>query len=169
MAAGLGKAGCDLWALSSHCSRTWSWSLTDEMSEFPLLFEECMWERSPCSSTNWMHKNWRISRLQATIYQQKALDINERELGLDHPDTMKSYSWMTLNSQSLWVCVWVQTATKLSCYCNCTFTHGGIYLLSVSAWAKPHCKSCKLKLGPNDLCTHTQVNNLLWKTSWYVS
>ncbi|MCD7468573.1 hypothetical protein HAX54_006929, partial [Datura stramonium] len=27
----------------------------------------------------------------ATIYQQKALDINERELGLDHPDTMKSY------------------------------------------------------------------------------
>jgi hypothetical protein len=50
--------------------------------------------------------------LQATIYQQKALDINERELGLDHPDTMKSYSWMTLNSQSLWVCVWVQTATS---------------------------------------------------------
>ncbi|XP_021760301.1 protein TSS-like [Chenopodium quinoa] len=28
---------------------------------------------------------------QATIYQQNALDINERELGLDHPDTMKSY------------------------------------------------------------------------------
>ncbi|CAK9164900.1 unnamed protein product [Ilex paraguariensis] len=28
---------------------------------------------------------------QAAIYQQKALDINERELGLDHPDTMKSY------------------------------------------------------------------------------
>lgn len=28
---------------------------------------------------------------QATIYQQKALAINERELGLDHPDTMKSY------------------------------------------------------------------------------
>jgi protein TIF31 len=28
---------------------------------------------------------------QATIYQQKALDFNERELGLDHPDTMKSY------------------------------------------------------------------------------
>ncbi|GMP61153.1 hypothetical protein CsSME_00023730 [Camellia sinensis var. sinensis] len=28
---------------------------------------------------------------QATIYQQKALDINERELGFDHPDTMKSY------------------------------------------------------------------------------
>ncbi|KAK9066295.1 hypothetical protein SSX86_013616 [Deinandra increscens subsp. villosa] len=28
---------------------------------------------------------------QATIYQQRALDINERELGLDHPDTMKSY------------------------------------------------------------------------------
>ncbi|KAF2559513.1 hypothetical protein F2Q68_00013460, partial [Brassica cretica] len=28
---------------------------------------------------------------QATIYQQKALDINEKELGLDHPDTMKSY------------------------------------------------------------------------------
>ncbi|KAG0491882.1 hypothetical protein HPP92_005280 [Vanilla planifolia] len=28
---------------------------------------------------------------QATIYQQKALDINEGELGLDHPDTMKSY------------------------------------------------------------------------------
>ncbi|PQQ13650.1 protein TSS [Prunus yedoensis var. nudiflora] len=28
---------------------------------------------------------------KATIYQQKALDINERELGLDHPDTMKSY------------------------------------------------------------------------------
>ncbi|XVE98631.1 hypothetical protein REPUB_Repub03eG0123200 [Reevesia pubescens] len=27
---------------------------------------------------------------QATIYQQKALDINERELGLDHPDTMKN-------------------------------------------------------------------------------
>ncbi|KAF3782810.1 TSS protein [Nymphaea thermarum] len=28
---------------------------------------------------------------KATIYQQKALDINEKELGLDHPDTMKSY------------------------------------------------------------------------------
>ncbi|GJN01545.1 hypothetical protein PR202_ga18819 [Eleusine coracana subsp. coracana] len=28
---------------------------------------------------------------KATIYQQKALDINERELGLDHPETMKSY------------------------------------------------------------------------------
>ncbi|KAK6151543.1 hypothetical protein DH2020_014178 [Rehmannia glutinosa] len=28
---------------------------------------------------------------KATIYQQKSLDINERELGLDHPDTMKSY------------------------------------------------------------------------------
>ncbi|THU45679.1 hypothetical protein C4D60_Mb02t20520 [Musa balbisiana] len=28
---------------------------------------------------------------KATTYQQKALDINERELGLDHPDTMKSY------------------------------------------------------------------------------
>ncbi|GAY61688.1 hypothetical protein CUMW_211990, partial [Citrus unshiu] len=28
---------------------------------------------------------------QATIYQQKVLDINERELGLDHSDTMKSY------------------------------------------------------------------------------
>lgn len=32
-----------------------------------------------------------LSKFQATIYQQKALDINERELGLDHPDTMKSY------------------------------------------------------------------------------
>lgn len=32
-----------------------------------------------------------LFQLQATIYQQKALDINERELGLDHPDTMKSY------------------------------------------------------------------------------
>ncbi|CAK9252508.1 unnamed protein product, partial [Sphagnum jensenii] len=28
---------------------------------------------------------------QAAIYQQKVLDINERELGLDHPDNMKSY------------------------------------------------------------------------------
>ncbi|XP_059318217.1 protein REDUCED CHLOROPLAST COVERAGE 1-like isoform X2 [Lycium ferocissimum] len=28
---------------------------------------------------------------QATVYQQKALDINEREFGLDHPDSMKSY------------------------------------------------------------------------------
>ncbi|PKU63385.1 Clustered mitochondria protein [Dendrobium catenatum] len=28
---------------------------------------------------------------QAAIYQQKALDINEREIGLDHPETMKSY------------------------------------------------------------------------------
>ncbi|KAK9229465.1 hypothetical protein WN944_022427 [Citrus x changshan-huyou] len=28
---------------------------------------------------------------KATIYQQKVLDINERELGLDHSDTMKSY------------------------------------------------------------------------------
>lgn len=32
-----------------------------------------------------------VCYIQATIYQQKALDINERELGLDHPDTMKSY------------------------------------------------------------------------------
>ncbi|KNA21255.1 hypothetical protein SOVF_045010 [Spinacia oleracea] len=29
--------------------------------------------------------------MEATIYQQKPLDINERELGLDHPDTMESY------------------------------------------------------------------------------
>ncbi|XWS61226.1 hypothetical protein CRYUN_Cryun07bG0107600 [Craigia yunnanensis] len=29
--------------------------------------------------------------IKATIYQRKLLDINERELGLDHPDTMKSY------------------------------------------------------------------------------
>ncbi|XP_047309986.1 protein REDUCED CHLOROPLAST COVERAGE 3-like [Impatiens glandulifera] len=28
---------------------------------------------------------------QAMIYQQRALDINERELGLDHSDTIKSY------------------------------------------------------------------------------
>ncbi|GMJ14272.1 REDUCED CHLOROPLAST COVERAGE 3 [Hibiscus trionum] len=28
---------------------------------------------------------------KATIYQHKALDINERELGFDHPDTGKSY------------------------------------------------------------------------------
>ncbi|GKD55907.1 TSS-like protein, partial [Tanacetum coccineum] len=30
-------------------------------------------------------------RRKAAIYQQRALDINKRELGLDHPDTMKSY------------------------------------------------------------------------------
>ncbi|KAL1361284.1 hypothetical protein AAHE18_04G242500 [Arachis hypogaea] len=30
-------------------------------------------------------------QLMATIYQQKVVDINERELGLDHPDTIKSY------------------------------------------------------------------------------
>lgn len=35
--------------------------------------------------------NYFVIKSQATIYQQKALDINERELGLDHPDTMKSY------------------------------------------------------------------------------
>merc|ERR1712157_285322 len=29
--------------------------------------------------------------LQAAIYQQKALAVNEREYGLDHPDTIKSY------------------------------------------------------------------------------
>ena len=29
--------------------------------------------------------------LQAAYYQQKALVINERALGLDHPDTLKSY------------------------------------------------------------------------------
>ena len=28
---------------------------------------------------------------QVAIYQQKALDIYERELGLNHPKTMKSY------------------------------------------------------------------------------
>ncbi|KAH9715303.1 tetratricopeptide repeat (tpr)-like superfamily protein [Citrus sinensis] len=33
---------------------------------------------------------------QATIYHQKALDINERELGLDHPDTMKSYGDLSI-------------------------------------------------------------------------
>ena len=38
---------------------------------------------------SWMTND--VLPLQATIYQQKALDINERELGLDHPDTMKSY------------------------------------------------------------------------------
>jgi hypothetical protein len=29
--------------------------------------------------------------MQTTIYQQKALDINEQKLGLDHLDTKKSY------------------------------------------------------------------------------
>jgi hypothetical protein len=29
--------------------------------------------------------------MQATIFQQKALDINEWELGLDHLDIVKSY------------------------------------------------------------------------------
>merc|ERR1712157_339707 len=29
--------------------------------------------------------------LQAAIYQQKAMGVNEREYGLDHPDTIKSY------------------------------------------------------------------------------
>ncbi|KAI3788936.1 hypothetical protein L2E82_01719 [Cichorium intybus] len=33
---------------------------------------------------------------QATIYQQRALDINEKELGLDHPDTMKSYGSLSV-------------------------------------------------------------------------
>ena len=41
------------------------------------------------SITIWLIQE--LSQFQATIYQQKALDINERELGLDHPDTMKSY------------------------------------------------------------------------------
>ncbi|KAL5207441.1 hypothetical protein ABZP36_031876 [Zizania latifolia] len=40
-----------------------------------------------CYEDNNLRQRW----LEATIYQQKALDINERELGLDHPDTMKSY------------------------------------------------------------------------------
>ncbi|KAK1289033.1 hypothetical protein QJS10_CPB18g00322 [Acorus calamus] len=35
--------------------------------------------------------DYNLKQKWATIYQQKALDINERELGLDHPDTMKSY------------------------------------------------------------------------------
>ncbi|PKU87812.1 Clustered mitochondria protein [Dendrobium catenatum] len=48
----------------------------------------------------WKEESWKDLRKfsllrslchKATIYQQKALDINERELGLDHPDTMKSY------------------------------------------------------------------------------
>ncbi|GKB14363.1 protein TSS, partial [Tanacetum coccineum] len=38
----------------------------------------------------WLGKNG-VPQFVATIYQQRALDINERELGLDHPDTMKSY------------------------------------------------------------------------------
>jgi hypothetical protein len=29
--------------------------------------------------------------MHATIYQQKVLDINAQQLGLDHLDTMKSY------------------------------------------------------------------------------
>ncbi|RLM79134.1 protein TSS [Panicum miliaceum] len=40
-----------------------------------------------CGEDHNLRKRW----LEAAIYQQKALDINERELGLDHPDTMKSY------------------------------------------------------------------------------
>ncbi|XWS09226.1 hypothetical protein CRYUN_Cryun40dG0067400 [Craigia yunnanensis] len=34
---------------------------------------------------------WAISWQEATIYQRNALDINERELELDYPDTMKNY------------------------------------------------------------------------------
>ncbi|KAJ0965770.1 hypothetical protein J5N97_026908 [Dioscorea zingiberensis] len=48
---------------------------------------------SPEELIDMAHKFYEDTALPklATIYQQKALDINERELGLDHPDTMKSY------------------------------------------------------------------------------
>ena len=54
--------------------------MTDELLVDKMFFGIVLFQHLICT------KN-----LQATIYQQKALDINERELGLDHPDTMKSY------------------------------------------------------------------------------
>ncbi|KAL6321425.1 hypothetical protein AAG906_016524 [Vitis piasezkii] len=66
-----GKAGRSLWSLPSNDSRS--------------LQPPC------CSFVSYGGLQSELSQFKATIYQQKALDINERELGLDHPDTMKSY------------------------------------------------------------------------------
>ncbi|KAK9675370.1 hypothetical protein RND81_11G003600 [Saponaria officinalis] len=59
-----------------------------------IVEQNCLWPLS--SDDNWCLQSSCCSiishrRFQATVYQQKALDINERELGPDHPDTMKSY------------------------------------------------------------------------------
>ena len=103
-----GSAGIRLWCLCLCSSRS-------NLSPFAPIFDIvdffllCLWffpsrvfhvnlccffffllvAYSHFSITIWLIQE--LSQFKATIYQQKALDINERELGLDHPDTMKSY------------------------------------------------------------------------------
>ncbi|CAK9202056.1 unnamed protein product [Sphagnum troendelagicum] len=68
---------------------------------------------------------------QAAIYQQKALGINERELGLDHPDNMKSYGDLAVFYYHL--------------------QHNELALNAQNE--QTTLEILKAKLGPNDLCT----------------
>ncbi|CAN7119467.1 unnamed protein product [Brassica rapa subsp. narinosa] len=84
---------------------------------------------------------------QATIYQQKALDINERELGLDHPDTMKSYGDLAVFYYRLQhtelalkyaLCISQSQSLKvncfelLTCYYCCRYVNRALYLLHLT-------------------------------------
>ncbi|MQM15558.1 hypothetical protein Taro_048505 [Colocasia esculenta] len=77
-----GKVHSVVWRwLEMFLRKRYEWELTSahyrDIRKFAIL-------RGLCHKVTFVH-------MGATIYQQKALDINERELGLDHPDTMKSY------------------------------------------------------------------------------
>lgn len=81
-------------------SRAWSLRLTNPSPPNKLtsnnMSKKCIYTKKSdlfflFLSSPWFQFIKLLTLFQATIYQQKALDINERELGLDHPDTMKSY------------------------------------------------------------------------------
>ena len=63
----------------------WIINLVYEVSQSLYLIAFCLSVKTLDIVLTRMEKNMKM------IYQQKALDIDERELGLNHPDTMKSY------------------------------------------------------------------------------
>ncbi|KAF2323167.1 hypothetical protein GH714_033806 [Hevea brasiliensis] len=82
--------------------------------------------------------------------QQKALDINERELGLDHPDTMKSYGDLS---------VFYYRLQHIELALNCKLPAIAIALSLMEAYSlsvqheQTALKILQAKLGPEDLRT----------------
>ncbi|KAG1327898.1 Protein TSS [Cocos nucifera] len=74
---------------------------------------------------------------QAAIYQQKALDINERELGLDHPETMKSYGDLSVFYYRL---QHIELALKVWMFTNGFFTSLFMMAFSVMELELEKCK-----------------------------
>ncbi|XP_022636342.1 uncharacterized protein LOC106762496 isoform X2 [Vigna radiata var. radiata] len=79
---------------------------------------------------------------KATIYQQKALDINERELGLDHPDTMKSYGDLAVFYYRLQHRELALKSGK--CTCRSQISSQSFKVQPKITWSRSYSDSCKL-------------------------